>query len=60
MAVPKKRRSSTKRGNVRSHDALITPSYSECPQCHETKRPHYICLHCGYYKGKEIMEVDTV
>jgi len=41
----------------RSHDKLSMPSFSECPQCHEIKRPHHICPHCGYYKEKEIMEV---
>jgi len=23
-------------------------------------RPHHICAHCGYYKGKEVMEVEAV
>ena len=44
----------------RSHDKLSMPSFGECPQCHEIKRPHHICSHCGYYKGKEIMEVVEV
>ena len=37
----------------------------ECPQCHEKKLPHRICLKCGYYyagpkgkkSGREIIEV---
>ena len=40
--------------------SLKTPSYTECPQCHEMVRPHHICAHCGHYKGKEIMEVEAV
>jgi large subunit ribosomal protein L32 len=44
----------------RSHDGLTAPSYVECPQCHEMARPHHICAHCGYYKGKEVMEVESV
>jgi large subunit ribosomal protein L32 len=44
----------------RSHMSLKVPAYMECPQCHEMARPHHICSHCGYYKGKEIMEVETV
>jgi large subunit ribosomal protein L32 len=44
----------------RSHMSLKTPAYMECPQCHEMARPHHICAHCGYYKGKEIMEVEAV
>lgn len=59
MAVPKKKRSTSRQGGVRSHHALSIPAYGECPQCHEIKRPHHICPHCGYYKDREIMEVET-
>jgi large subunit ribosomal protein L32 len=60
MAVPKKKMSKSKRGMRRSHDKLSVPAFNECPQCHEIKRPHHICSHCGHYKGKEIMEVVEV
>ncbi|MCH8312688.1 MAG: 50S ribosomal protein L32 [Nitrospinae bacterium] len=60
MAVPKKRTSKSRRGHRRSHDKLSMPSFCECTQCHEIKRPHHICAHCGYYKGREIMEVVEV
>ncbi|MFQ5672185.1 MAG: 50S ribosomal protein L32 [Nitrospinales bacterium] len=60
MAVPKKKRSKSKQGHTRSHQALSVPSYGECPQCHETKRPHHVCPHCGYYKDKEVLQVDVV
>ena len=55
MAVPKKKTSKSRKGMRRSHDGLTAPSYAECPQCHEMARPHNICAHCGYYKGKEVM-----
>ncbi|MCA9484692.1 MAG: 50S ribosomal protein L32 [Nitrospina sp.] len=57
MPVPKKRASRSRRGNRRAHDALKVPAFSECPQCHEMMRPHRVCPHCGYYKGKERVEV---
>jgi large subunit ribosomal protein L32 len=60
MAVPKKKMSKSRRGNRRSHDKLTFPSFGECPQCHENKKPHHICMHCGYYKGREIMSVEAV
>ncbi|TET52525.1 MAG: 50S ribosomal protein L32, partial [Actinobacteria bacterium] len=31
---------------------------AECPQCHEMKLPHHVCPNCGYYKGKQAVEVD--
>ena len=60
MAVPKKKTSKSKQGMRRSHDSLGTPSYTECSQCHEMVRPHHVCMHCGYYKGKEVMEVESI
>jgi large subunit ribosomal protein L32 len=60
MAVPKKKTSKSRKGMRRSHDGLTAPSYAECPQCHVMARPHHICAHCGYYKGKEVMEVESV
>jgi large subunit ribosomal protein L32 len=30
-----------------------------CPQCRESKLPHRICPHCGYYKGREVLAVET-
>ena len=60
MPVPKKRMSRSRRGMRRSHDALAAPAYNECPQCHEFKRPHHVCPHCGYYKDKEVIEVEAV
>jgi large subunit ribosomal protein L32 len=30
---------------------------SQCPNCHERKLPHRICLKCGQYKGREVLAV---
>jgi len=60
MPVPKKRMSKSRQGNRRAHDSLTVPAYSECPECHEMKRPHHVCPHCGYYKEKEVMTVDSL
>ena len=58
MAHPKKRHTSSRRGKRRSHDALATPAVSTCPQCGEPKRPHNVCLSCGTYKGKDVIEIE--
>jgi large subunit ribosomal protein L32 len=57
MPNPKRRHSKRRTSLRRSHDALTGPSLSECPNCHERKRPHHACPKCGMYKGREVLEV---
>ena len=39
------------------HIFLKPPSLSICPKCKKPIRTHSVCLNCGYYKGKEIIDV---
>lgn len=59
MAVPKKKVTSSRRDMRRSHHALKAPSYNECPNCGEMKRPHNVCAACGYYDGREVVRAQT-
>jgi len=59
MPNPKRRHSKRRKNSRRAHDYLTTRPLSECPNCHEPKLPHHVCLHCGYYKGREIVEVPA-
>ncbi len=37
---------------------FITPAaLSTCPKCTKPVRPHTMCKHCGYYKGKQVVDV---
>ena len=56
MAVPKKRKSKSKRDMRRAHDHIKMPNVSSCPQCHEPVLSHHVCKNCGSYKGKTIIE----
>lgn len=59
MAVPKGKTSKSKRDSRRAANAKLTiPNTVECPQCHEPKLPHRVCVTCGYYKGSEVIAVD--
>lgn len=42
----------------RSHDALVRPAVSVCPQCGEMKRPHCVCPACGTYRGRTIIKKE--
>ena len=56
MAVPKRRTSKARRNSRRAQWKLTVPGLIECPQCHERKLPHRVCLNCGFYKGKEVVK----
>jgi large subunit ribosomal protein L32 len=59
MAVPKKKTSKAKsRSRRASNWVLERPSRSVCPQCHQAKVPHVVCPHCGWYKGRQAVEID--
>jgi large subunit ribosomal protein L32 len=41
----------------RSHLALSAQSLAACAQCKRNIKPHTACKYCGYYKGKEAVNV---
>ncbi len=57
MAVPKRRTSKSKRDMRRSQYKLTVPRLVPCPNCHELKPGHRVCLSCGYYKDREAVKV---
>jgi large subunit ribosomal protein L32 len=59
MPNPKRRHSKARTSKRRAHDFLIPPAIAKCPNCHEAKPPHNVCPHCGYYKGREVMETKA-
>lgn len=60
MPVPQSRTSKSKRDKRRGHIKLKTPALSECTNCHVLIRPHRVCPECGYYKGVQVVEVDSL
>lgn len=59
MAVPKSKVSKSRRDMRRAHHALKADAHGECPNCGELKRPHHVCKSCGYYDGREIVDVTA-
>lgn len=58
MPVPKRRTSTSKRDQRRSHDALTAVTVSECPECGEKTLRHRACPHCGIYRGRRVLEIE--
>lgn len=58
MAVPKKKQSKTRTAKRRATWKSAPASYAACPQCKQPKLPHRVCANCGYYAGRQVIEVE--
>ncbi len=43
--------------NRRSHHGLKAQNLSMCPDCGAPKLSHTMCMNCGKYKGKVVVDV---
>lgn len=55
--VVRMRKNSSQTRKGRSHHALKDPALSTCSNCNELHRPHHMCLACGFYKGRQVMDM---
>ena len=58
MAVAKSRKSPSRRGMRRSHDALNTVQLATDPTSGEIHRRHHITKD-GYYRGRKVIDSKT-
>ncbi len=59
MPVPKKKMSKAKTRSRRASAWKVTEAArSLCPRCGATKRPHHVCGNCGWYAGRQAIQVD--
>ena len=59
MAVPKNKKSKAKtRGRKAINMRLNTLNLVECKNCGNKVLPHRVCLKCGFYKEKQILDVE--
>jgi len=57
MGVPKHKRSKSRRDKTRMHIFIEQPTLTYCPKCGKPVLPHTACPNCGYYKGREVVDV---
>ena len=58
MAVPFRRTSKTKKRMRRTHLKKTAAPIVICPNCGAALQPHRACTKCGYYKGKDVLNVE--
>lgn len=56
-ALPKHKVSRHQRGNRRRHQVLKAPHLVRCANCGDQMQPHRVCKNCGFYRGRQIIEV---
>lgn len=57
MPVPRRRKSHARVRTKKAHDFLTAQHSVTCPQCQSTMRLHHVCMECGYYQRKPVIEV---
>lgn len=60
MGLPAKRRSSSQKGRRRSHLALRPTLLIACSHCKRNILPHRVCPHCGFYRGRAVIEHKSI
>lgn len=58
MAVPRRRHSKSRKNKRRAQWKLTPPNIVVCPRCHEPRLPHRVCPHCGFYKDREVLQLE--
>lgn len=59
MAHPKRKHSKQRGRKRRTHYKLKLPLLVECKQCRRDKPAHMVCPFCGYYGGKEVIQIRS-
>jgi len=55
MAVPKKKTSPSRQGMRSSGKHVRVDAMVSCTNCGDLRRPHHMCLHCGNYRGRQVI-----
>ncbi|MFN8412970.1 MAG: 50S ribosomal protein L32 [Anaerolineales bacterium] len=54
---PKRKHSKGRRDRRRSQDALVARNLVSCSNCGSMRLPHTVCSNCGFYDGREVIQV---
>ena len=58
MAVPKRKTSKARKRKRRSHLAIERRTLVQCKRCNTLTEPHSVCVECGFYRGKALIEIE--
>ena len=55
--VNRMRATRSHRNNRRSHHALDAARMSTCANCKALHKSHAVCMNCGWYKGRKVIDL---
>ncbi len=59
MGLTKRRFSKARTASRRANFKVRAVTLVDCPQCHARMVPHRMCPACGYYAGRQVVEVKA-
>jgi len=61
MAVPKNKASKARtRRRKAINSKLSVGTLTECANCGNSVLPHRVCPKCGFYKGKQVLDLEDM
>jgi len=57
MAVPRHKHTRSSVGQRRMHIFIKPTSLTTCKKCSKPVRPHVVCKNCGFYKGRDMLNI---
>jgi large subunit ribosomal protein L32 len=59
VPLPKRRHSAARGRKRRTHWKIKAVNLIPCPQCKHLKLVHRVCQVCGYYDGRQVVEIEV-
>jgi large subunit ribosomal protein L32 len=59
MAHPKRKTSKSRRDKRRTHHKIDAVTLATCTNCGAVHKMHTACGACGYYRGRQVLEVKS-
>ena len=57
MALPKRRHCNARSDKDRSQWKTKVASLTRCPQCAKAIASHRVCTSCGWYRGRQVVQI---
>ena len=57
---PKRRHSRERKGERRASIKLSPKQPITCANCGNLTQPHTVCIYCGFYKGREVIQRNKI